>query len=200
MLNRTLVHAKKPSNGGSSKNAAGSGSGSSGGGSCLNALWLFAFLAIAALSLTFVAYHHYHEAGVGVKLPDRVPPASSNPSISTINTAIIKNNNEEGKDNLRKITSSSATSSNKKPDSYKKNNEAVVYVRNQSSIPTFTDIHFVHIPKCGGTTMTTVLRKIQCILDPVHNEDCCTNPGFCDWHAHRRCSSIKGCINHFPQR
>jgi hypothetical protein len=61
-------------------------------------------------------------------------------------------------------------------------------------------IHFIHIPKCGGTTMTTLLRQIQCAADPVRNADCCLNPGFCDWHAHRRCSTIMGCINHFPNR
>ena len=61
-------------------------------------------------------------------------------------------------------------------------------------------IHFIHIPKCGGTTMTTLLREIQCKADPVKNADCCLNPGFCDWHAHRRCSTIMGCINHFPNR
>ena len=61
-------------------------------------------------------------------------------------------------------------------------------------------IHFIHIPKCGGTTMTTLLRQIQCAADPIRNSDCCLNPGFCDWHAHRRCSTIMGCINHFPNR
>jgi len=61
-------------------------------------------------------------------------------------------------------------------------------------------IHFIHIPKCGGTTMTTLLRQIQCSADPNRNSDCCLNPGFCDWHAHRRCSTIMGCINHFPNR
>lgn len=61
-------------------------------------------------------------------------------------------------------------------------------------------IHFIHIPKCGGTTMTTLLRQMQCAADPVSNADCCLNPGFCDWHAHRRCSTIQGCINHFPNR
>lgn len=61
-------------------------------------------------------------------------------------------------------------------------------------------IHFIHIPKCGGTTMTTLLRQMQCAADPVNNADCCLNPGFCDWHAHRRCSTIQGCINHFPNR
>eukprot|EP00605_Chrysophyceae_sp_TOSAG23-4_P001751 GSChrysophyteH1.ASY1.ANO1.1938.1 assembled CDS len=62
------------------------------------------------------------------------------------------------------------------------------------------DIHFIHIPKCGGTSMTAILRQVACQLDQVRNEDCCTNPGFCDWHAHRRCASIRGCINHIPQR
>lgn len=61
-------------------------------------------------------------------------------------------------------------------------------------------IHFIHIPKCGGTTMTTLLREIQCVADPVKNADCCLNPGFCDWHAKRRCATIMGCINHFPNR
>lgn len=63
-----------------------------------------------------------------------------------------------------------------------------------------TDMHFIHVPKCGGTSMTSVLRKIACEIDRSRNHDCCTNPGFCDWHAHRRCLSIKGCTNHFPQR
>ena len=62
------------------------------------------------------------------------------------------------------------------------------------------DLHFIHIPKCGGTTMTTILRQIECALDPVKNADCCLNPGFCDWHAKRRCAVIQGCINHFPNR
>lgn len=64
----------------------------------------------------------------------------------------------------------------------------------------FNEMHFIHIPKCGGTTMTAVLRQFQCQRDPEKNKDCCTNPGFCDWHAMRRCSTIKGCINHFPNR
>eukprot|EP01039_Chlorochromonas_danica_P000744 gene744-808_t len=62
------------------------------------------------------------------------------------------------------------------------------------------EIHFIHIPKCGGTTMTAVLRQMMCNLDPMKNSDCCLNPGFCDWHAFRRCAVIKGCINHFPNR
>ena len=62
------------------------------------------------------------------------------------------------------------------------------------------DLHFIHIPKCGGTSMTAILRELACYLDSERNIDCCTNPGFCDWHAFRRCEAIKGCINHFPQR
>jgi len=68
------------------------------------------------------------------------------------------------------------------------------------TIEKFHQIHFVHMPKCGGTTMTAVLRQILCTMDSVKNSDCCLNPGFCDWHAFRRCANIKGCINHFPQR
>lgn len=67
-------------------------------------------------------------------------------------------------------------------------------------VTTGETIHFIHIPKCGGTTMTTLLREIQCKADSERNKDCCLNPGFCDWHAHRRCSTIMGCINHFPNR
>jgi hypothetical protein len=61
-------------------------------------------------------------------------------------------------------------------------------------------VHFIHIPKCGGTSMTTVLREMMCSVDPISNKDCCTNPGFCEFSAGRRCSVIKGCINHFPNR
>lgn len=62
------------------------------------------------------------------------------------------------------------------------------------------DIHFIHIPKCGGTSMTAILRQVSCLVDKERNADCCLNPGFCDWHAMRRCTAIKGCTNHIPQR
>ena len=54
------------------------------------------------------------------------------------------------------------------------------------------DLHFIHIPKCGGTSMTAILRQVLCQIDPERNIDCCTNPGFCDWHAFRRCAAIRG--------
>lgn len=62
------------------------------------------------------------------------------------------------------------------------------------------NIHFIHVPKCGGTTMTAALRQVMCELDRKKNHDCCTNPGFCDHNSQKRCSVIKGCINHFPNR
>ena len=39
------------------------------------------------------------------------------------------------------------------------------------------DIHFIHIPKCGGTSVTAVLREVACKIDGSRNNDCCTNPG-----------------------
>ena len=40
-----------------------------------------------------------------------------------------------------------------------------------------TQLHFIHIPKCGGTSMTAILREVACKANPVENVDCCTNPG-----------------------
>ena len=61
-------------------------------------------------------------------------------------------------------------------------------------------LHFMHIPKCGGTSMTAVLREVMCDVDPVRMSDCCTNPGFCDMGSNRKCAAIKGCVNHFANR
>ena len=62
------------------------------------------------------------------------------------------------------------------------------------------DLHFIHIPKCGGTSMTGILREVLCTIDPDRNQDCCTNPGFCDYNDNRKCNAIRGCINHFANR
>lgn len=42
------------------------------------------------------------------------------------------------------------------------------------------DIHFIHVPKCGGTSFTAVLREVACKIDGSRNNDCCTNPGNMD--------------------
>ena len=44
------------------------------------------------------------------------------------------------------------------------------------------DIHFIHIPKCGGTSFTAVLREVACKIDESRNNDCCTNPGNVERH------------------
>jgi hypothetical protein len=75
-----------------------------------------------------------------------------------------------------------------------------VAIKPKETLLEFEEIHFIHIPKCGGTSMSAVLRQVMCQRDTEANAECCTNPGFCDWHAHRRCPVIKGCINHFPHR
>lgn len=49
--------------------------------------------------------------------------------------------------------------------------------------------------------MTAILRAMQCKRFPdKKHQDCCTNPGYCDWWAKQRCESIKGCTDHFPNR
>jgi hypothetical protein len=53
------------------------------------------------------------------------------------------------------------------------------------------DVHFIHIPKCGGTSMTAILREVACKLDPLRNKDCCTNPGA---YMHV-CMCIQICMN-----
>jgi hypothetical protein len=40
-----------------------------------------------------------------------------------------------------------------------------------------SELHFIHIPKCGGTSMTAILREVVCKANPIENVDCCTNPG-----------------------
>ena len=61
----------------------------------------------------------------------------------------------------------------------------------------FSKMHFIHVPKCGGSTMSSILRKIMCERNPVENSDCCV-PGIC--HRHTPCKSISGCYDHEPNR
>jgi len=108
---------------------------------------------------------------------------------------------------LPKTTTTVSTTSKKVSNNNNNNNKPTSLFdpfKNQKSHlskkDSIVDLHFIHIPKCGGTSMTAVLRQAACELNKEKNVDCCTNQGFCDWHAHRRCSAIKGCTDHFPQR
>lgn len=58
---------------------------------------------------------------------------------------------------------------------------------------------FVHVPKCGGSALTTVLRRFACEANGP-SSDCCANPGFCQRAkgAMRTCSSLPGCHGHVP--
>ncbi len=167
------------------------------------ARWVIGFAAVITIALTFMAYHRFyephHDAMAGKIITQTIPAVNSVKSIDALSSKLsvtttavsqVHTDKEQKKNNNIK----------KKPD----DESAPTIVQNSKPLilnnNSFSEIHFVHIPKCGGTTMTTVLRQIQCVLNPVKNVDCCTNPGFCDWHAHRRCESIKGCINHFPNR
>ena len=65
--------------------------------------------------------------------------------------------------------------------------------------------HFVHVPKCGGTAMSSVLRRMMCVKNApaVGNEtrpyevDCC-KPGSCDPPG-RKCDALYGCSGHSPR-
>ena len=85
------------------------------------------------------------------------------------------------------------------PDLQAKKEAELVHFHAQKDKGGF-DMHFMHIPKCGGTSMSGILRQVACQVDENRNDDCCTNPGFCDHNAKRRCASIHGCINHVPHR
>ncbi|GMI59473.1 hypothetical protein ScalyP_jg4579 [Parmales sp. scaly parma] len=68
-------------------------------------------------------------------------------------------------------------------------------------------IHVVHVPKCGGTSLSSTLRRASCILSsdsepssfPLVGSDCCVNPGPCERNDQRTCDKIlTGCHNHIP--
>ena len=48
----------------------------------------------------------------------------------------------------------------------------------------FSRLHFVHVPKAGGTSFNILLRQMMCERDPEENRDCC-EPGIC--YKKRRC-------------
>lgn len=61
-------------------------------------------------------------------------------------------------------------------------------------------MHMVHVPKCGGTSMTKILRRMACVLNggTAQSYDCCHRPGFCGVPEQRTCKAIRGCTMHFP--
>lgn len=71
---------------------------------------------------------------------------------------------------------------------------------------TMRAVIFVHIPKCGGSALTTVLRRMACEANRAMADaaaDCCRNPGFCQRNTrpdkHRTCRALPGCHGHNPQ-
>jgi hypothetical protein len=191
------------------------------------ALMMWTIICVAAMFMVFVYVHQAGEIGRGGKkeLMDRVhvlmerarghdvnvgntnvpiapipvpissvvtkPPPQQSPPTSSLRATqppVIAS----------KPSSSSLTDDNNMPLD-KDSTEEVNHLLKQKPKGSF-DMHFIHIPKCGGTSMTAILRQVACYVDPERNADCCLNPGFCDFNDHRRCQSIKGCINHFAQR
>lgn len=61
----------------------------------------------------------------------------------------------------------------------------------------FNRLHFVHVPKAGGTSMNILLRQLMCEKDSIANKDCCV-PGVC--YKKRRCDVMVGCYGHIPNR
>jgi len=62
-------------------------------------------------------------------------------------------------------------------------------------------IHFIHIPKTGGTSFTALMREAMCIIDGQDDPeyDCCVNPGFCEPGLHQVCKTIDNCQGHHPR-
>jgi len=64
-------------------------------------------------------------------------------------------------------------------------------------LPVKADFHFVHVPKSGGSTVTTYLRQYEGCQPPGF---CCTAPGFpvgvCN--ETRLCEAVVGCTRHEP--
>jgi hypothetical protein len=160
---------------------------------------LAALLVLAALSMVqLVPQGELHDGGnTGVHMPKPPPPHTvqkkewTPDSVEATNTKPSRPSDKVVTKNGKLVDKLGGGNKNIAGNGNKKNNRP----------PEIQfDYHFVHIPKCGGTSMTAILRQIACRKDPIRNEDCCTNPGFCDHNAKRRCKAIKGCINHFPQK
>lgn len=60
----------------------------------------------------------------------------------------------------------------------------------------FNHLQFIHVPKCGGTTFSSLLRQFQCLSNPQYHSDCCIGVAFCDPSNNVWCKSIMGCYDH----
>ena len=151
---------------------------------CLAITITIVIISVVLLTLTFAP------PMLGVSKSEELPMALSQPLNITDNTINTKKTANEP---LIMIASNQSATS-------------MIESQNESPLKPWkkkkhsTDFHFIHIPKCGGTSMTALLREVSCFIDSERNIDCCTNPGFCDWHAMRRCEAIRGCTNHIPNR
>lgn len=165
---------------------------------------LFIAVALLAAAYLFVAFH----ATTGLRMAlQRQWLGEKDKQLSSREPAISTTEVKSIIDNLRSNIPSTSTvmvvSPEQQPIERRCPDRRPVPARSlpiDRTAPGASNMHFIHIPKCGGTSMTAVLREMACAMNPEKNVDCCTNPGFCDWHAHRRCSIIKGCTDHFPNR
>ena len=58
--------------------------------------------------------------------------------------------------------------------------------------------HFTHVPKCGGTALSSALRRFMCVRNGVDEEMDCCHPGSCD-NRRSPCRAILGCTDHVPR-
>lgn len=162
-------------------------------------LWvLLAFVCLSMITVSFIPISNppkkSNSKSLSIQLEDRLKLPEPHPQAPDTQDSTSSNNKKslEEHNKLKPPPKKNNNNNNKKKQT--KNDGK------KKKKPGSVDLHFIHIPKCGGTSMTTILRQVACKMDPEKNVDCCTNPGFCDWHAFRRCSAIRGCTDHFPNR
>lgn len=132
---------------------------------------IIALFLVASLSILFVAEFHRSSFDSSNLLAGKMisnvlrPIIFEKKTVSVENIHMIDDRLEEPVKILKPRRSSSSVVHRKSPlEPYDKKQGAY-------------DIHFIHIPKCGGTSMTAILRDVACTINPTRNKDCCTNPG-----------------------
>jgi len=58
--------------------------------------------------------------------------------------------------------------------------------------------YMMHVPKCGGTAFSSVVRRVMCELNEGDETVDCCNPGLCDVWTNRSCKGLAGCTGHVP--